>query len=512
MSQGGEELTGATRTKQLRLRWARRAAALLVVAAASTQTIAAQTLAHRGWAGNGLTIDTWWKNALFYELDPLDFQDSNGDGFGDLRGISQRLDYLKSLGVDAIVLSPFKLQSAAKPASALWDPVYGTTEDFGDLEQEASRRRIRIIIDLPLSGSHTPEQTLGLARFWLSQGVAGLRLSSGKPSADDLPLTAQQRAGLISQLRRLCAGYAGDRVLIGDVADGASVQTHPSNGRSTHRPAARRPEAAPVGPQLRVDPTLEQLPGWSADSLHPILATDSSLGDRVLERSDGPNQLRSLDRLGGNLALADRDLIARLLAVVLFTEPQTPLLYFGQEIGMAAPSGRPDASPMQWGGTPGFTSGTPWTAYGPDAATANVAVEDADPGSLLNWYRKLSSLRQTEAALREGTLTPIDTGNADVLAWVRRGTGTSAHATPVLILCNLGEHPLVLSVAPALRRVGLTASSGIRPLAVSPAGSTPSFTAESITLPAHGAFLGELRQAGLESAAAPVLHGHHRGR
>ena len=58
-----------------------------------------------------MAMEPWWPGAVLYEIDPLSFQDSNGDGFGDLQGIAQRLDYLRSLGVDAMVLSPFQLQS-----------------------------------------------------------------------------------------------------------------------------------------------------------------------------------------------------------------------------------------------------------------------------------------------------------------------------------------------------------------------------------------------------------------
>src|SRR5580693_6440388 len=73
--------------------------------------MSAQTLAHKGWAGSGITVEPWWQGAVLYQVDPVSFQDSKGDGFGDLQGIVHRLDYLQGLGVDAILLSPFQLEA-----------------------------------------------------------------------------------------------------------------------------------------------------------------------------------------------------------------------------------------------------------------------------------------------------------------------------------------------------------------------------------------------------------------
>ena len=79
--------------------------------------------------------DPWWKHALIYEIYPRSFQDSNGDGVGDLNGITQRLDYLKGLGVDAIWLSPIYPSPQVdfgydvSNYEAI-DPQYGTMADF----------------------------------------------------------------------------------------------------------------------------------------------------------------------------------------------------------------------------------------------------------------------------------------------------------------------------------------------------------------------------------------------
>src|SRR6266700_758944 len=103
----------------------------------------------------------WWKHAVIYEIYPRSFQDSNGDGIGDINGIASRLDYLKDLGVDAIWITPmypspqvdFGYDVADYEAI---DPQFGTMEDFDHLFSEAKKREIRIIMDyVP---NHTSDQ------------------------------------------------------------------------------------------------------------------------------------------------------------------------------------------------------------------------------------------------------------------------------------------------------------------------------------------------------------------
>ena len=94
----------------------------------------------------------WWSEAVIYQIYPRSFQDSNGDGVGDLPGITRRLDYLQDLGIDAIWLSPiFKspMHDFGYDISDYReiDPVFGTKEDFRELLSEAGRRGIRIILD-----------------------------------------------------------------------------------------------------------------------------------------------------------------------------------------------------------------------------------------------------------------------------------------------------------------------------------------------------------------------------
>ena len=103
----------------------------------------------------------WWRGAAIYQIYPRSFADSNGDGIGDLPGITARLEHIASLGVDAIWLSPF-FKSPMKDFGydvadyCDVDPLFGTLEDFDRLIERAHALRLRVIIDQVFS--HTSDQ------------------------------------------------------------------------------------------------------------------------------------------------------------------------------------------------------------------------------------------------------------------------------------------------------------------------------------------------------------------
>ena len=105
--------------------------------------------------------EPWWRHAVIYEIYPRSFQDSNGDGTGDLNGITQRLDYLQELGVDAIWIAPIYPSPQVDFGYDVSDyqavdPLYGTLADFDRLVAEARRRNMRVILDMVLN--HTSDQ------------------------------------------------------------------------------------------------------------------------------------------------------------------------------------------------------------------------------------------------------------------------------------------------------------------------------------------------------------------
>jgi len=111
---------------------------------------------------HGPSADPWWKHAVIYEIYPRSFQDSNGDGMGDLKGITQRLDYLKDLGVDAIWIAPIYPSPQVDFGYDISDyenidPQYGTLADFDRLVAEANRRGIHVIMDAVLN--HTSDKS-----------------------------------------------------------------------------------------------------------------------------------------------------------------------------------------------------------------------------------------------------------------------------------------------------------------------------------------------------------------
>ncbi|MFM7446482.1 MAG: alpha-amylase family glycosyl hydrolase, partial [Tabrizicola sp.] len=106
-------------------------------------------------------MSDWWRGAVTYQVYYRSFQDSNGDGVGDLPGITQRLPYLASLGVDAVWLSPFfksPMKDMGYDVSDYCDvdPVFGTLADFDALVAKAHQLGLKVIIDQVLS--HTSDQ------------------------------------------------------------------------------------------------------------------------------------------------------------------------------------------------------------------------------------------------------------------------------------------------------------------------------------------------------------------
>ena len=109
-------------------------------------------------AASNSNLENWWKNAVLYEIYPRSFQDTNGDGIGDLNGITAHLDYLQKLGIDAIWLSPCYPSPQVDfgydiSDYEVIDPQYGTMADFDRLVAEAKKHHIRILMDMVMNHS-----------------------------------------------------------------------------------------------------------------------------------------------------------------------------------------------------------------------------------------------------------------------------------------------------------------------------------------------------------------------
>lgn len=138
----------------------------------------------------------WWKEAAVYQIYPRSFLDSNGDGIGDINGITMRLDYLKALGVDVIWLSPVYESPDCDNGYDISDyraimKKFGTMEDFDRLLAEAHRRGLKIVMDLVVN--HTSDEH----RWFIEsarRGIipTGIIISGGRAEAGTRRTTGAQ--------------------------------------------------------------------------------------------------------------------------------------------------------------------------------------------------------------------------------------------------------------------------------------------------------------------------------
>ena len=240
----------------------RRLLALSLTAALATTTHA-QTLARPGWVGNGINTDVWWKNAIVYEVNPLNFNPTGGSG---LHGIAQRLEYIQSLGADVILLTT--IQPDAAHAQSI-DPAYGTLDDLDDLIHEASRHNVRVMLDLD---PNIPSADLpNVARFWLNRGIAGFHV----------PGTTPEARAQAAELRKATNTYMGQRILIADVDP------------QQHTKASDAPPA-----QLLLDASLGAVTPLNPAAVRAAVESTESIAQAAhnlpLLASDGPGFKRSM--------------------------------------------------------------------------------------------------------------------------------------------------------------------------------------------------------------------------
>ncbi len=468
----------------------------------------------------------WWRDGVIYQVYPRSFVDTNGDGFGDLPGIIDRLDYLSDLGVDAIWLSPV-YPSPDKDFGydisdyLAIDPRYGTMADFDRLVSEAHQRGIRVVMDMVLnhtSDEHpwfkesrssrdnpwrdwyiwrdprrngkfpnnwhstlggrawdfdektgqyylhlfTPEQPdlnwrnpqvrkkqLDAFRFWLGHDVDGFRMDVFNayfkhPDLPDNPPKLGLRAfdrqrhiydidqpemvPFLQELRRLLDSYP-ERYAVGETFFATPAKTLTYCGPDKLHAA------------FSFDFTIHDLfyPWFPLWIMRRIKLREAALKPagiwptNVLSNHDIP-------RAACRYCRGEDDSQAKISMALLLTLRGTPFMYYGEEIGMRNidlhrneihdPVGKRywpiyrgrDAarSPMQWntGINAGFSTGKPWLHIHPDYLERNVAVQQADPSSLLNFTRNLIALRKQYPALYRGDLFPIK-GHNGLLAYMR---------------------------------------------------------------------------------------------
>jgi alpha-glucosidase len=546
------------------------------------------------------SAEPWWKHALIYEIYPRSFQDSNGDGIGDLNGITSRLDYLKTLGVDAIWLSPIYPSPQVDFGYDISDyegidPQYGTMADFDRLVEEAKKRDIRIIMDLVLnhtsdkhkwfiesaSSKNNPKRNwyvwnkgkngrppnnwqsvfghsaweldpktgqfyyhkfyiqqpdlnwdnpqvrkamYDVARFWVNKGVAGFRLdaittlfedpqmrnepemkdANGKPMINaygDVELNDMYTNNLpqvhevLRDLRKVTDSYKSRNVvLIGE--------TYLSNIGDLRRMYGANDDELQLPMDMQVGFINKLDAGLFRQRINEVeteIGKDQPL--IVFDNHDNPRW----DRYGDGVHNLD---IGRMLAAILFATRATSLMYYGDEIAMATtpPTRKEDVkdpigvtgwpkekgrdgerTPMQWDDSKnaGFTTGTPWLPVPSSSSTVNVQKEVADTDSMLNWYKQFIELRRSNPALRDGNQTMLNTGDNNVLAWMRQVPGQP----PVVVACNFTAEPQKFSFDFSGHKVK---SKQAKTLMKTPGSSDPA-SLDEVHLPPFGVYVGQVQ-------------------
>ncbi len=423
-----------------------------------------------------------------YEVFVRSFYDSNGDGIGDLRGLTQKLDYIAGLGADCVWLMPV----AESPSYHGYDvtnydkiePAYGTNDDFTAFVAAAHQHHIRVLVDLVLN--HTSSQhpwfqealkdTASPHRSWYRWAVTPGSNWHKSPIRDEyyfglfwsgMPDLNYENPAVLAEMKQVARFWLDSMHVDGFRLDAVrhlvEVGNEVSNTPGTHQVLrdfgqyvrSIAPQAYTIGEVWdNTDVILtyypDQLDAYFAFPISEALMEAVRTGKtgglmptvQQFVRAEpawrwAPFQ-RNHDQTRTMTALSNDTAGAKLAATILLTLPGVPFVYYGEEIGMTGD--KPDErlrTPMQWNSSArGFTSGTPWEVLQSDTLTVNVAAEDREPGSLLNLYRTLTHLRATNRALREGRLEPIESGSESLLAYTRR-----ADSTLVLILANLGNAP-----------------------------------------------------------------------
>ncbi len=484
----------------------------------------------------------WWQHAVFYEIYPRSFADSNNDGVGDLNGISSKMSYLHELGVDAVWITPCYPSPQVDFGYDVADyrdidPMYGNLTAFDRMVTEGKKHYVRIIMDFV--PNHTSDQhqwfldskssptaahrdwyiwrdgkgqgqppnnwvslfggsawkmdpttiqfyyhffyaqqpdlnwrnpevekaMLETMRWWYKRGVSGFRLDAVDTLFEDPALHDNEvLPGLNAQ------------------GDPNTKNEHNTNFPEVHTELQKMRKVADESGAVLIGETwtsnvaeLDRYYGQGGnelqmpmdfmfmmvDSLSPpeyrrqIAAVESAHGWPVFVINNH-DRTRSYNRYGDG---KNNDAIAKLMGAFYLTLRGTPIMYYGEEIGMENnyptrkedvkdPIGRTgwpkekgrdgERTPMQWNSTTnaGFSEKTPWLPVPPSYQTHNVATESKDPESVLNLYKKVLALRHTNTALLEGSYSALNENDPNVMSYLRSYKGKA-----VLVALNMSATP-----------------------------------------------------------------------
>jgi len=490
----------------------------------------------------------WYKDAILYEVHVKTFCDSDGDGIGDFKGLSRKLDYLADLGVTALWLLPFYPSPLRDDGYDIADyyrihPRYGSLRDFKDFIRSAHRRGIRVITELVLNHtsdqnewfrksrqarpgsrlrdfyvwSDTPEKykdariifkdfetsnwswdpvarayywhrfyshqpdlnydsphvykaLLKVMDHWFGMGVDGMRLDAvpylyqrENTNCENLPETYE----LLKKLRAHIDASFSDKMLLAEANQWPEdAAAYLGEGDLCHMAfhfplmprifmALHMEDRYPIGDILEQTPRIPDLCQWAIflrnhDELTLEMVTDEERDYmyRIYARDPRARINLGIRRRLAPLLGNDRRKM-ELMNVLLFTLPGTPVIYYGDEIGMGDNYYLGDRdgvrTPMQWSAdrNGGFSRANPQKLYLPviidplyHFEAVNVENQERNPSSLLWWMRNAIGIRKQFKAFGRGSIRFLYPENSHVLAFVR-----SHEDENILVVVNLSRHP-----------------------------------------------------------------------
>ena len=546
----------------------------------------------------------WFKHAVFYEVLVRAFRDEDGNGTGDLTGLTSKLDYLEWLGVDCLWLPPFYASPLRDGGYDISDfravlPDFGTVEDFVTLLDAAHRRGIRVITDLvmnhtsdqhawfqesrrdptgpygdfyvwsdddsrypeariifvdtegsnwtydPVRGqfywhrffAHQPdlnfenpevgEAMIDVLRFWLDLGIDGFRLDAVPylfeqegTNCENLPRTHE----FLKRCRKMVDDEYPGRVLLAEAnqwpTDVVEYFGDPDVGgdechMAFHFPlmprifmAVRRESRFPISEILAQTPPIPAGAQWGIflrnhDELTLEMVTDEERDYMYAEYASDPQMKRNIGIRRRLAPLLDNDRNQlELFTALLLSLPGSPVLYYGDEIGMGDNIWLGDRdsvrTPMQW--TPdrnaGFSSCDPGRIYLPvimdpvyGYQAINVEAQSNSAQSLLNWTRRMIQVRHEHPAFGQGSFAELGSSNPSVLAYLRQCPAGQCRVpsdtgdADDLVICvnNLSRfpQPVELNLSEHAGGVPIELTGGVH---FPPAGELPYL----LTLPGHG--------------------------
>jgi maltose alpha-D-glucosyltransferase / alpha-amylase len=474
----------------------------------------------------------WYKDAIVYQLHIKSYRDSNADGFGDFRGLIEKLDYVAQLGANTIWILPF-YPSPLKDDGydiASYEEInstYGTVEDFQAFLQAAHERNIRVITELVINHtsdqhpwfqrarraakgsperdwyvwsddpnkfagtriiftdteksnwswdpeaqqfywhrffSHQPdlnfdnphvlEAVINVMRFWLRMGVDGLRLDAipylierEGTNCENLPETHE----VLRKLRAALDAEFPNRIFLAEANQWPSdVRPYFGNSDECHMAfhfpvmprmymAIRKEDRTPIVDIMRQTPPIPDDCQWAIflrnhDELTLEMVTNEERDYMYREYARDPRMRINVGirrRLSPLMESGRRQI--ELMNALLMSMPGTPIIYYGDEIGMGDNIYLGDRNgvrtPMQWSAdrNAGFSEADTAALFSPLIVdppygyhTVNVVAQERVPTSLLRWMRRLIAVRQEFKAFGRGTWDPVDAANRRVLVFIRR--------------------------------------------------------------------------------------------